>query len=160
MHDSLRSLNEQLELNTRLFLNSLDGADDDAALARPGQESNHMAYIACHLVDARCFLARLVGVDIENPFKALLDPVQSVNDLEKYPPLEGIRSAWHEVSTALSQRFPALSAAELRRESPQKFPVNDKSVLGGVAFLLAHEAFHIGQLAFLRKYVGLGPMSY
>ncbi len=60
----------------------------------------------------------------------------------------------------MSERFPALSAGELGRESPQEFPVNDGSLLAGIAFLLAHEAFHIGQLAFLRKYVGLGPMSY
>ncbi len=160
MHDSLRSLNEQLELNSRLFLNCLDGADDDTALGRPGPDSNHMAYVACHIMDARYFLARLVGVDIENPYKELLDPVRSVDDLEKYPPLDGIRSAWRQVSAILSERLPALSAGELGRESPQQFPVDDGSVLGGIAFLLAHEAFHIGQLAFLRKFVGLGPMSY
>lgn len=160
MHDSLRSLNEQLELNTRLFLNCLDGADDKAALDRPGAHNTHMAFVACHLLDARCFLARLVGIDFENPYKTLLAPVQSVEDLDEYPPLDGIRSGWREVSAVLSERFPALSADELSRESPQEFPVNDGSLLGGIAFLMAHEAFHIGQLAFLRKYVGLGPMRY
>ncbi len=60
----------------------------------------------------------------------------------------------------MSGRFPELPTAELGRESPQKFPVSDTSVLGGIAFLLTHEAFHIGQLAYLRKFLGLGPMSY
>ena len=33
-------------------------------------------------------------------------------------------------------------------------------VLGEIAFLLQHEALHIGQMAFLRKWLGDAPMSY
>lgn len=160
MHDSIVALHEQFMLNTRLFLNCLDGVDDDAALSRPGPESNPIAFVACHLLDARSYLARFVGAEYENPYQELFDRAQRMEELEEIPPIEGLRSAWHAVSTALSGRFPKLTAAELGRESPQKFPVNDETVLGGIAFLLTHEAFHIGQLAYVRKYLGLGPMSY
>ncbi len=160
MHDALQALNEQFTLNTRLFLNCLDGVDDEAAASRPGPESNSIAFVACHLLDARCYLARFVGAEYENPYQELFDRVQRIEEMEEIPPIEGLRSAWQDVSTVLSGRFPELTAAELGRESPQKFPVNDGSVRAGIAFLLTHEAFHIGQLAYLRKYLGLGPMSY
>lgn len=160
MHDSLLALNEQFTLNTGLFLNCLDGVDDEAASRRPGPESNSIAFIACHLLDARGYLARFVGAEYESPYQALFDRAQRLEDMEQVPPVEGLRSAWRKVSDVLSERFPALTAEALRRESPQMFPIGDRSVRGGIAFLLTHEAFHIGQLAYVRKYLGLGPMSY
>ncbi|HEX9723580.1 MAG TPA: hypothetical protein VGC53_04790 [Vicinamibacteria bacterium] len=43
----------------------------------------------------------------------------------------------------------------------QPFPIEDgKSLLGCITFLLEHEAFHIGQIALLRRYLGLGAMKY
>ncbi len=160
MHDSIRALHAQFELNTRLFLNCLHGVDDDAALNRPGPGSNHMAFVACHLLDARCFLARLVGAVYANPYQERFDAAQGIEEMRDFPPIDGLCAAWREASTALSGCLPGLTADDLERESPQKFPVNDPSLRGGIAFLLAHEAFHIGQLAYLRKFNGLGPMGY
>lgn len=53
-----------------------------------------------------------------------------------------------------------ISDAELLEPSGQKFPNADRTRLGAVAFLLQHEAYHIGQVALLRKAFGLGPMRY
>jgi hypothetical protein len=149
-----------LKLNTRLFLNALEGVDDAAAQLRPSDETNSMIFIACHLLDARGFLAGLVGIEYRHPYKEIFDAADSFAELRELPPLEGLRTAWRDVSSLLAERFPALSDDELRRESTLKFPVEDTSVLGVIAFLLGHESFHIGQLAILRKYYGLGSMSY
>ena len=74
--------------------------------------------------------------------------------------IEGIRVTWREVSDVLVERFGELSDLELKERAPVEFPVGDGTVLGGIAFLLQHESFHIGQLAFLRKMLGHGSMSY
>ncbi|MGB7490782.1 MAG: hypothetical protein WBN62_10660 [Thermoanaerobaculia bacterium] len=39
------------------------------------------------------------------------------------------------------------------------FPFEDPSMAGGIGFLLHHEAYHIGQLALLRKFHRLPAMS-
>jgi uncharacterized damage-inducible protein DinB len=38
--------------------------------------------------------------------------------------------------------------------------VDDGSVAAGLAFLLTHEGYHIGQMALLRKYLGHPAMAY
>jgi hypothetical protein len=74
--------------------------------------------------------------------------------------LAGVRDAWRTVSSALADRLATLTAAELDTRAAQSFPVHDESLLGGIAFLQQHESFHIGQLAYLRRLLGLGSMSY
>ncbi len=56
--------------------------------------------------------------------------------------------------------MPALEESFLRSESPQTFPVDDHTTLDGMVFFLEHEAYHLGQLGFLRKSLGLGSMKY
>ncbi len=160
MEPALSPLLEQLNLNTRLFLNCLDDVDDATAARRPSAASNSLGFIACHLLDARCFLARYLALDVENPYQDLFDSVSGIDELDELPAIDGVRATWRHVSAALAQRLPTLTRAELTRESKERFPVDDPSVLGGIAFLLGHESFHIGQLAFLRKHYGLGPMTY
>jgi hypothetical protein len=49
------------DLNTRLFVNALDGVDDKIATSRPNKSTNHIAFVACHLVDARHYHSNAVG---------------------------------------------------------------------------------------------------
>ena len=44
-----------LRLNTRLFLNCMEGVDDAVAARRPGPETNGMGFLALHLLDARYY---------------------------------------------------------------------------------------------------------
>lgn len=129
------------------------------ARTRPSADTNSIGFLACHLLDARHYLASFVGVEAVNPFRELFDSAHDVSDLE-VPPLDELRSAWSELSTQLADGLPALGEAELGRDPGQEFPVDDGTVRGAVAFLLQHESFHIGQLALLRKFFGLEGMAY
>ncbi len=46
MNDALVPLVRTLDLNTRLFLNALDGVDDKIATSRPNESTNHIAFVA------------------------------------------------------------------------------------------------------------------
>jgi uncharacterized damage-inducible protein DinB len=159
MQEAIVPLFEVLKLNTRLFLNCLDGVDDEMARQRPSADTNSIGFLACHVLHARYYLAGFLGLEAVNPFQELFDSAHDVNDLE-VPPLDGLRSAWVELSAQLVDRLPVLSEAELGRDSGQEFPVEDGTVRGAIAFLVQHESFHIGQLALLRKYFGLEGMAY
>ena len=159
MNAQVEPLNEMLKLSTRLFINSFEGVEDEAARVRPTGDTNNMAFIALHVLDARAYLARFLGLDYEHSFTGL-EEVKTIDDMTDYPAVEDMLSSWREVSDLLEKRLPTLRGEEIAKESPQKFPVEDSSVLGGIAFLVLHESFHIGQLAFLRKYLGLSSMKY
>ena len=55
----------------------------------------------------------------------------------------------------------ACSAVDLAAPAPWQAPgVDDKTMLGLLAFLAQHDSYHVGQMAILRKAVGLQAMSY
>jgi uncharacterized damage-inducible protein DinB len=159
-HETTKPYLALAKLNGRLYLNCLDGVDDETGRRRPGEGANSMSFIAYHVLDARAWLAGYLGREFTYPHQEALKGVTSIDDLESVPPLADARAAWIEVSKLLEERFAELSEAELTEKSSQQFPVEDETVLGGIAFILMHESFHIGQLAILRKQFGLGPMSY
>jgi uncharacterized damage-inducible protein DinB len=147
-------------LNTRLFLNCLDGVSQEHADARPNQQTNSIAFVACHLVDARHFLARYLGLSEPNPMEEALRDVQRIEEVKQLPQLDEIRRAWKAIAQVLDGCFATLTEDDLRTPSGQRLPVDDPTVFGGIGFLIQHESYHIGQLALLRKYFGYPAMKY
>lgn len=160
MVPALRPLAVIARLNHRLYLNCLADLDDALASRQPGDGVNDILFIALHVLDARRFLIRRLGGRAETPFTAMLAKVTSVRDLRERPPVEAVRRAWIDLEPRLLRRFAAVTATALAKAAKPRFPIDDPTVLGAVAFLLEHESYHIGQLGLLRKYLGLGPMKY
>lgn len=44
---------------------------------------------------------------------------------------------------------------QLAAPAPRALPIADKSVLGALTFLTYHEGYHLGQIALLRKALGV-----
>jgi uncharacterized damage-inducible protein DinB len=151
-----------LRLNTRLLRNCLEGMTDEVAARRPSAATNNAAFIAAHCGDARFLLLRLLRVEIANPLTAYLAGARGIDQVARLPSLDVIREAWTSASHALRDRLEGLSSDELEADVPNAPPFagTDKSALAIVTFLVQHESYHVGQLALLRKYVGLPAMSY
>jgi hypothetical protein len=160
MNPVLAPLAEILKLNTRLFNNALDGVDEKTMAIRIDGRLSSIGFIAIHMLDARFFLAKIVGAEAVHPFKEMFDAIESIDDIETYPDPAEIRKAWDDVSSALLERIESLKEADLAQAAPIDFPVDDKTALGGIAFLLKHESYHLGQLGLLRRFCFLDPMKY
>lgn len=161
MTPSIEPLKRTLDLNTRLFLNALDGIDEKMARQRPNESTNHVAFLACHLVDARHYLARALGLERESPFKGILEEAKGIDDVKEFPTLDEIRSAWENVSSELSSQVAKLEAADLEKPAAYEFPIQGGSTtLGCLTFLIQHDTYHLGQVALLRRFLGLDSMSY
>ncbi len=157
---SLLPLVAVLELNTHLVLNCLEGMDDRTATRRVDDRTNNVALIAAHLVGARHFVARHLGADLGSPFGGDLDEVQSIEDVTVFPSLEAIREAWTLASKALLHRLASVEPGELPDMAPVPSPSPDGTFLGWLWFMVDHEAYHVGQLALLRKHFGLPAMRW
>ncbi len=147
-------------LNTKLFLNCLDGLTDAAARTRPNQQANNLAFIGGHLVETRAWMGRYLGLETPAPFGGVLEHATGIDAVPDLPPVAEIRSAWEAVSGAVSRRLDDLTMADLAAPSSQRFPGVAATIVGGIAFLVQHESYHVGQMAYVRKYLGLSPMSY
>ena len=147
-----------LELNANLFRRALEGVDQAAAERRPNDHTNSLAFIACHVLDARFYVMKLAGHERTNPWQALFDAATDITTMKEYPPLYELMAEWAELHEATLACLEALTTAELDAQSPASFPTEDTSILGAIAFLAFHEAYHVGQMGLVRKYLGFEPV--
>lgn len=160
MDPRVAPLAEILRLNTRLFRNCLAGLSEDQARARPSATANSAAFVAAHVAETRFYLLGQLGASRPSPLDRYLAGWKSIDQLTEWPPLAEIQTAWTEAAHALRDRLEAMTPAELDAPHPTQFPVEPKTALGVLAFLVQHDSYHIGQLSLLRKVAGLPAMSY
>jgi hypothetical protein len=149
-----------LRLNARLFRNCLHGVGDAESLSRPDARTNHLAFVAAHVVEARHALARELGLDVGEPFGGRLANARTIDDVPSCPTLAESLAAWDALEEPLAGRVAALPAAALDAPASARYPVDDPTVLGALAFLLQHESYHVGQMALLRKHATGKAMRY
>lgn len=149
-----------LRLNTRLLLNCLEGLSDEMARVRHASGVNSATFIAAHVTDSRHFLLRMLGGALENPLSRFLDKAKTIDEITEWPPLDAVRTAWRDVSSALDAQLGSATADELSASVDAGFPGVDRTRLGALTFLVQHDSYHVGQLALLRKPAGLPAMSY
>jgi uncharacterized damage-inducible protein DinB len=160
MDPSLVALATILKLNTRLFLNCLDGVTAEKLQSQPAPDVNHIGLIACHVIDARCYLLKLLDVEVPDPFGGRLEGVQEVADMTWCPTVDELTSWWRDPAPKLDARLESLTADDLEKPIDMPFPTDDHTVRGAIAFLTQHESYHLGQIAYIRRCLGLGAMKY
>lgn len=159
MDPRIAPLAEILRLNTKLFNNCLNGLSEEQARERPAPAANSAAYVAAHLAESRFYLLGLMGAKRPSP---LGDRVgwKSLDEITDWPSLEETRAAFVEGGEALEQRLRAMTPAQADAPVDTQFPVETRTPLGLLAFLVQHDSYHLGQLSLLRKSCGLPAMSY
>ncbi len=162
MDQRIAPLTAILRLNTRLFVNCLEGMTDDTAASRPSASTNSAAFVAVHVAEARFFLLNMLGAAQPSPISACLEGAHGIEDVKRFPPLAEIQRAWTDASGALLDRLDNVTTAELNAPiaCPFPVPVSDPTALSLLTFFVQHDSYHIGQLALLRKHAGLPPMQY
>jgi uncharacterized damage-inducible protein DinB len=155
----LAPLYEIFKFNSRFFLNSLDGMDDDQAGWRARDDSNSAAYIALHLLDSRHNLARRIGIEREHRLGDVAKEAKGKPNFTGLPALEEIRDEWKSVTGDVRARFAQLTTADLNQAFETQIPLEDRTILGYLGFAMMHEAYHVGQLSMVRKQVGLPAMA-
>lgn len=160
MDASLYPLSLQLRAATQQFRDALGDLSPEHVMTRVNGTTNHAAYIALHVLDARCFMVRLLGGECTHGFEAATEGARGVEDIEEYPSTEEILGSWDEVSELLMHRLEEVEGSVLGGEPPFRFPVDDATVLGALAFLAHHEAYHLGQLGLIRRALKLPPLPF
>jgi uncharacterized damage-inducible protein DinB len=149
-----------LDLNTDLLLNALDGLTDTEAQRRLSGGGNSVAFLAAHLTDSRHFLASRLGHPMPNPLAKYLADAKSIDEIRSWATLDQVRAAWISISAHLLAAFESLGAEELDRPDAHRFPCDDTTGLGLIAFLTQHDSYHIGQVGFVRRQLGRPAMTY
>jgi uncharacterized damage-inducible protein DinB len=160
MDPRIAPLSDVLRLNTTLFRNCLKDVTEEQAARRPSSSTNSIAFVAAHVTDSRFDLLKLLGAEQPNSLAVFLEGARGLDEIKTLPPLAEIERAWSTASRALRDRLGGLSSAEIEATIACPFPLPNPTPLGVTTFYAQHDSYHIGQLALLRKFVGLPAMSY
>jgi uncharacterized damage-inducible protein DinB len=160
MDARLTPLSTILDLNTDLLLNALDGLTDAEAQHRLPGGGNSVAFLAAHLTDSRHFLASRLGHPLPNPLARYLADAKSIDEIRSWATLDQVRAAWISISAHLLTVLESLGTEQLDRPNAHRFPCDDTTGLGLIAFLTQHDSYHIGQVGFVRRQLGRPAMTY
>ena len=157
-----KSVKNQFDLHTRLFNNVLENIEDASGVRRANDSVNHIVWVAGHLTNARNGMHFIGGYEQNEFYPEFFDRGSTLDPSANYPLLKEIKDKWNTISPQISEGLEKLQEDMLTAEAPIKTPIYniDTTMHGFLDFLLHHEAYHIGQLGILRKYVGEAAMRY
>ncbi|GJM34717.1 MAG: hypothetical protein DHS20C18_37180 [Saprospiraceae bacterium] len=135
-----------------IFHNALENLEQEDALKRPSENSNHINWLLGHIVHCRYMLANMLGVKAENPFgKTFWTAIEN----KDYPTIKEVVSQFPEISNKLLDKISSIgNEAFDAKPSPDQPSTADL-----VSFFIYHEAYHIGQIGYARKLIGLEAMK-
>lgn len=154
MDHAIATLIPLFKANNYLFEQALKDIPTEDLHRRPHDNSNPMIWIAGHATWSRGSLTRMVGGHVENPWSKLFERGVTVDETVSYPDISEIITLWKNVTNTLIPRLKELTTEELDADCKFPLPTSDKSQRGAVFFLNFHETYHIGQLAYVRKWLG------
>ena len=102
--------------NTGIVKKAIDGVLPEQWFLRPGDDSNHLMWVAGHLVVHRGAVVKSLGAQWETSWSSLFVRGAKLAAQDQYPAVEEIRNAWDEVSSKLSASFTEANAAVLYLE--------------------------------------------
>ena len=158
MHPSIGTVAEQFRITTNLFIKAMDGVSAAEAMRRPADWSNPLLWLAGHVTQFRSRLLLLVGSPRDFPWEAIFDTGAKVGPPSIYPVPEEVVAVWEDFSAILEDRLGALSEAELAAPPGLKVPTTDATLRGAIGYFSLHEAYHVGQMGYVRKWLGKTPI--
>jgi uncharacterized damage-inducible protein DinB len=139
-----------------LFLKrAVDGLSDEEWLRRPNDHANHILWLVGHLAWSRTMLLKRLRAEWTTGCLHLYARGAKCADLPDSESSKVVLEAWNETCTRLSAAMGAASEDLLDLPAPKPGPPSaDGLVSGTVNFMAYHETYHIGQIAYLRTWLG------
>jgi uncharacterized damage-inducible protein DinB len=136
-----------------LVLQALEGLTNEE-LWRPLTTSNNpLLWVAGHIVQTRVMVLQMLGEPADTGWGSLFDRGAKIGDPKEYPSGPEVARMMREISPRLHAALAALLDEQLNR--PASLPIPGlKTLSDELAFFALHDAYHVGQLAYVRK--GLG----
>ena len=146
-------------LNARLLNKSFAGLTPEEWLRRPNDSSNHLLWVVSHIIWARMRALHFLGTEYSKPWLDKFGRGAKLLDAAEYPKPEEVLLAWEEVSAQFTAALEAATDEALAKPSPEGIPSADAKISGLLVFLAAHEAYHVGQAAYLHAWLGHGGVA-
>jgi DinB superfamily len=124
-------------------------------LERPARSSNHVLWLVGHLATTRALVVQALS---EGSVKPELDPLFAggipLQEDSRYPAPADVADVWSRMAVRLDGAMKGASSATLSRPVPRGGRSFDGTIGGMLAAAAFHEAYHVGQLGYLTRWLG------
>jgi hypothetical protein len=154
-HPSIKPVAFILASNDSLADRTFIGVKPEDLWKRPTPENNPMLWIYAHMAAVRARMLNVLGDDYDPGLGEAFGRGAQLQDAASYPSRETINEASREVNARLFAKLAAVGDAELSRDAKGPRPPSVQTVAEQLAFFAMHDSYHVGQLAYVRKALGL-----
>ena len=140
--------------NEALLAKAIEGLTAEQWTRRPQDSCNCALWIVGHIAWARSRALKLLGVTWTAPWLTQFERGSKPEDASLYPSCDEVLAAWQELSASLPPALEAAPADAMATPAPPPSPSFDGTVGGMVSFLAMHETYHVGQIVYLRRFLG------
>ncbi len=142
MAGDLSTTTSILATNAAVFDRTVQGIPDEKWVAQPSSDSNHLLWIAGHVVVHRAKVLRLLGQSWSAPWESLFARGAARGADEQYPKPEEVLREWKQVCENLRAGLANAGAEVLTKPAPNGGRAFEATVAGAISFLSFHESYH------------------
>lgn len=145
-------------INNAMVTRGLEGLSDDEAWAQVEGRGNPIAWILGHVTETRAQLLALLGAPWDAGFGGAFARGADRHARSAYPTRAEILARWMDTHERLSAALAGLTDDRLAGPPPVSFG-GAKTVADLLAFFAFHEAYHLGQIGFIRRHLGHSSLA-
>ncbi|MGC4082860.1 MAG: DinB family protein [Vicinamibacterales bacterium] len=146
------------KINNSMVTRGLEGLADDEAWYQMDGKANPIAWIVGHLAETRAQMLGLLGAPWDPGWGGRFKRGAARVDRAAYPSVTEIAAKFDETHEAMRRAFAGLTPERLAAASPVNF-AGAQTVADLLAFFAFHEAYHLGQVGFVRKNLGHSSLA-
>lgn len=139
--------------NERFLADNVKGLTEEEWHRRPSDKMNDVAWIVGHVIWARKAVLSRLGTEWSKPWLKEFGRGAKC-DAAACPSPDILMTAWSETAEALGSAMENASAEALAQPVTTGPPSADGKVSGIINFLAVHETYHVGQISYLRSWMG------
>lgn len=156
MEGSLKPVAEQLAFNSTLLSGAFADLDDERASSMPAPGANSVKWLCGHVVTGRHHILTLLGTTASTaPWNNVFEDSTRDIDPAALPTIAHIAQRLEQSSMTVLQSLAKADQRLLRTAPASPFPTMENTTLAALAFLVNHEAYHVGQISYARRLLGL-----
>jgi uncharacterized damage-inducible protein DinB len=139
--------------NEPFVYQALNGLTEDELRRAPSDRNNNMLWVAGHIVQTRATVLAFLGDPVDTGWGKLFDRGAALVDASQYPTADQIERVMRDVSPRLKAKLRTLTDDVLSRPATMQVP-GTTTLADELAFFALHDAYHVGQLSYIRKSLG------
>ena len=153
MEQALTDVSNIFKFNDTLFAEKVATLDKKATDTRIAGDVAPAIWIAGHLTNYRVHLLELFGTKREFKWAPLFQKPYDAS--ESYPSMSELKDIWMNVSSELHETLAQATEEQLSAPLKYELPHGNNTLRGAFTFFYYHEAWHLGQLAYIRRGLGM-----